>query len=168
MQKLFARIDKAFMFILVTFCEMFIQFLIVQYGGSVFHCVEGGLSFTQWTLSLIFSSTTFIFSVIIKYIPLDKYIDSPKEYKKVNNEDSYGKENEDDRFYFPNDMTGDFEVFGVNFSKLSPTFKNIVGFGLIILVFICIIMGLRWIQNIRGQTSNNKKKKNKKEKKKQK
>jgi len=72
---IFARIDKAFMFLLVTFGEMFIQFLIVQYGGSVFHCVEGGLSFTQWTLSLIFSSTTFIFSVIIKYIPLDKYID---------------------------------------------------------------------------------------------
>jgi len=72
---IFARIDKAFMFILVTFGEMFIQFLIVQYGGSVFHCVEGGLSFTQWTLSLIFASTTFIFSVIIKYIPLDRYID---------------------------------------------------------------------------------------------
>ena len=72
---IFARIDKAFMFLLVTFGEMFIQFLIVQYGGSVFHCVEGGLSFTQWTLSLMFASTTFIFSIIIKYIPLDKYID---------------------------------------------------------------------------------------------
>ena len=71
---IFARIDKGFMFLLVTFGEMFIQFLIVQYGGGVFHCVEGGLSFNQWTLSLIFASTTFIFSVIIKYIPLDRYI----------------------------------------------------------------------------------------------
>ena len=72
---IFARIDKGFMFLLVTFGEMFIQFLIVQFGGGVFHCVEGGLSFNQWTLSLIFASTTFIFSVIIKYIPLEKYID---------------------------------------------------------------------------------------------
>ena len=63
------------MFLLVTFGEMFIQFLIVQYGGGVFHCVEGGLSFNQWTLSLLFASSTFIFSIIIKYIPLDKYID---------------------------------------------------------------------------------------------
>ena len=81
---IFARIDKGFMFLLVTFGEMFIQFLIVQYGGGVFHCVEGGLSFTQWTLSLIFASTTFIVSVIIKYIPLDRYIDyylAPKEDK---------------------------------------------------------------------------------------
>ena len=91
-----------------------------------------------------------------------------QKYKRTNNEDSYGKENEDDRFYFPNDMNGDFEIFGINFSKLSPKFKNIVGFGLIFLVFICVIMGLRWIQNIRGQNNNNKKKKNKKEKKKQK
>ena len=72
---IFSRIDKGFMFILVTFGEMFIQFLIVQYGGGVFHCVEGGLSFNQWTLSLLFASSTFIFSIIIKYIPLDKYID---------------------------------------------------------------------------------------------
>ena len=72
---IFARIDKGFMFILVTFGEMLIQFFIVQYGGGVFHCVEGGLSFTQFTLSLIFASSTFIFSAIIKYIPIDKYID---------------------------------------------------------------------------------------------
>ena len=81
---IFARIDKAFMFLLVTFGEMFIQFLIVQYGGGVFHCVEGGLSFNQWTLSLIFASTTFIFSAVIKCIPLEKYIDyylAPEEDK---------------------------------------------------------------------------------------
>ena len=91
-----------------------------------------------------------------------------QKYKKINNNDDYyGKEEDDDRFYVPNNIDGDFEVFGINFSKLSPRFKNIVGFGLIFLVFICVIMGLRWIQNIRGENGN-KKKKNKKEKKKQK
>ena len=72
---IFARINKGFMFCLVTFGEMFIQFLIVQYGFGVFHCVKGGLSLTQWTLCIVFSSTTFLFSIIIKTIPLDKTID---------------------------------------------------------------------------------------------
>ena len=95
---------------------------------------------------------------------------SNQRNKKTYNEEAYNaNENDDeDRFYFPNDMNGDFEIFGINFSKLSPKFKNIVGFGLIFLVFIFIVIGLRWIQNIRGQNGNNKKKKNKKEKKKQK
>jgi hypothetical protein len=72
---IFARIDKGLMFCLVTFGEMFIQFLIVQYGSGIFHCVKGGLSFTQWTLCLIFSLSTFLFGILIKIIPLDKYID---------------------------------------------------------------------------------------------
>ena len=80
---IFARINKGFMFIFVTLGEMFIQFLIVQYGSGVFHCVKGGLSFTQWTLCLIFSSSTFLFSVLIKMIPLDKTID----YYLASNED---------------------------------------------------------------------------------
>ena len=86
---IFARINKGFMFILVTLGEMFIQFLIVQYGSGVFHCVKGGLSFTQWTLCLIFSSSTFLFSVLIKMIPLDKTIDyflssnEDKEFKPI-------------------------------------------------------------------------------------
>ena len=80
---IFARINKGFMFIFVTLGEMFIQFLIVQYGSGVFHCVKGGLSFTQWTLCLIFSSSTFLFSFLIKMIPLDKTID----YYLASNED---------------------------------------------------------------------------------
>jgi Ca2+ transporting ATPase len=72
---IFARINKGLMFCLVTFGEMLIQFLIVQYGSGVFHCVKGGLSFMQWILCLIFSSSTFLFSALIKNIPIDKTID---------------------------------------------------------------------------------------------
>ena len=98
-------------------------------------------------------------------IKINRYVKKPtQKTKKVNNEDSYNKNEEEDRFYFPSDG-GDFEIFGFNFSKLSPTFKNLVGFGLIIFVFICVIMGLRWIQNIRGQNVGNKKKKKKDKKK---
>ena len=80
---IFARINKGLMFCLVTFGEMFIQFLIVQYGEGVFHCVKGGLSFTQWTLCILFASSTFLFGLIIKTIPIDKNID----YYLANKED---------------------------------------------------------------------------------
>ena len=99
-------------------------------------------------------------------IKINRYSKKPNpKNRKINNDNMYEKTDDDDRFFMPNDFDGDFELFGFNFSKLSPKFKNIVGFGLILLVFICIIIGLRWIQNIRGQNTN-KKKKNKKEKKK--
>ena len=99
-------------------------------------------------------------------IKINRYAKKPNpKNRKINNDNMYEKTDDDDRFFMPNDFDGDFELFGFNFSKLSPKFKNIVGFGLILLVFICIIIGLRWIKNIRGQNTN-KKKKNKKEKKK--
>ena len=99
-------------------------------------------------------------------IKINRYAKKPNpKNRKINNDNMYEKTDDDDRFFMPNDFDGDFELFGFNFSKLSPKFKNIVGFGLILLVFICIIIGLRWIQNIRGQNTN-KKKKNKKKKKK--
>ena len=99
-------------------------------------------------------------------IKINRYAKKPNpKNRKINNDNMYEKTDDDDRFFMPNDFDGDFELFGFNFSKLSPKFKNIVGFGLILLVFICIIIGLRWIQNIRRQNTN-KKKKNKKEKKK--
>ena len=84
---IFARINKGLMFCLVTFGEMLIQFLIVQYGSGVFHCVKGGLSFMQWILCLIFSSSTFLFSALIKNIPIDKtidyYLDSNEDKDKL-------------------------------------------------------------------------------------
>jgi Ca2+ transporting ATPase len=72
---IFSRINKGLMFCLVTFCEMSIQVLIVQFGYSVFHCVYGGLSIKQWQLCLIFSSTTFIVNFVTKFLPFEKMID---------------------------------------------------------------------------------------------
>jgi magnesium-transporting ATPase (P-type) len=73
---IFSRINKGLMFCLVTFCEMSIQVLIVQFGYSVFHCVYGGLSIKQWQLCLIFSSTTFIVNFVTKFLPFEKMIDT--------------------------------------------------------------------------------------------
>ena len=67
-----SRINKGIMFIIVTSCELVIQIIIVQFGFGIFHCVKGGLSFSQWKISILFSLTTFIFNFIIKFVPLNK------------------------------------------------------------------------------------------------
>ena len=67
-----SRINKGIMFIIVTSCELVIQIIIVQFGFGIFHCVKGGLSFSQWKISILFSLTTFVFNFIIKFVPLNK------------------------------------------------------------------------------------------------
>ena len=68
------RINKGIMFIIVTSCELIIQILIVQFGHGIFHCVKGGLSFSQWKISILFSLTTFLFNFIIKFVHLDNIV----------------------------------------------------------------------------------------------
>ena len=88
---------------------------------------------------------------------------NPK-YKNQNYDDNY-RDQQEDQFNFPSDMERDFELFGINFSNLSPKLKNLIGITLIILIFVCVIAGLKWIQKIRGENDKSKKKKNKKDKK---
>ena len=78
-----SRINKGLMFILVTSCELLIQILIVQFGSGIFHCVSGGLSYSQWRICILFSLTTFIVNFTIKFIPVDKKIDKYLEKKQM-------------------------------------------------------------------------------------
>lgn len=59
----------------------------------------------------------------------------------------------------------DLVIFGFNFNNLSGNTKNIIGVGLILLIFIAVIGGLKWIQSIRNGGIKNNKKKDKKKKK---
>ena len=97
-------------------------------------------------------------------IKVNRYQKKKPQNQKKTNDDEYFQRDENEQ-YIPRDMDGDFEIFGMNFSKLSPNIKNFIGFSLLILVFVCIFIGLNWIQKIRGENNKNKKKKNKKEKK---
>ena len=83
---IFSRINKGILFIIVTSCELIIQIIIVQFGCGIFHCVRGGLSFSQWKISILFSLTTFLFNFIIKFIPLNKAIDSFMNKKDLKTE----------------------------------------------------------------------------------
>ena len=70
----FKRITRAKLFCIVTFIELAIQILISQEGRIVFHCVNGGLSGVQWLICLGFSISTILFNFIIKFIPLERFI----------------------------------------------------------------------------------------------
>ena len=99
-------------------------------------------------------------------IKVNRYQKKKPQKQKNENRDEY-YQRDDDEHYIPRDMDmeGEFEIFGMNLSKLPPKIKNIIGFSLLILVFICIFIGLKWIQKIRGENNKKKNKKNKKEKK---
>ena len=71
----FIRINKGIMFCIVTLSELTIQIILSQIGRQVFHCVIGGLSFTQWMICFGFSISTMLFNFLLKFIPLEKYID---------------------------------------------------------------------------------------------
>jgi hypothetical protein len=70
----FKRITRAKLFCIVTFVELAIQILISQFGNIVFHCVDHGLSGMQWLICLGFSISTILFNFIIKFIPLERFI----------------------------------------------------------------------------------------------
>ena len=53
----------------------------------------------------------------------------------------------------------DFTVFGFNFTKLSSKYRYIIGGCLILLVFLSVIYGLKWINDIRNEGKKLKKKK---------
>ncbi len=55
----------------------------------------------------------------------------------------------------------DFNIFGFNFTKLSDKYRYFIGCLLIAFVFLSVIYGLKWINDIRNEGKNLKKKKKK-------
>ena len=72
---IFVRIDKSLLFPLICFVEMGLQAIIIEFGNEALHVVERGIAGNQWGYTLLFSFMTFVVSIIIKFIPLEKIID---------------------------------------------------------------------------------------------
>ena len=68
------RITRSLLFPLITFFEMALQVILVQFGNTVFHCCERGLTGKQWGICIGFSAITFVVSFICKLIPLENCI----------------------------------------------------------------------------------------------
>jgi hypothetical protein len=85
---------------------MGLQAVLITFGNTVFHCVENGLTGTQWGISFGFGAITFVVSVICKVIPLEILIekclgtvedDDDEEDNKEKNDDNEKKEDEEDK-----------------------------------------------------------------------
>ena len=80
------------------------------------------------------------------------------EDNKSNNE----KDERMDSIYMRNREDNlDFNIFGFNFTKLSDKYRYFIGCLLIAFVFLSVIYGLKWINDIRNEGKSLKKKKNK-------
>ena len=65
-------------------------------------------------------------------------------------------------FYTRNENDFDLNIFGFNLKNISQMWKNVIGIGLICIVFGSILIGMKWINDIREKGKNKKKKKKKK------
>ena len=94
---IFIRINDNFFFPLITIVELALQIIIIECGGDAFKVTERGLTWQQWLTVLGFSLITFVLSVIIKLIPIDKNIqnvlDNMTKSNKVANMEDLKKEN---------------------------------------------------------------------------
>ena len=100
------RITRSILFIIISLCEMGLQAVLITFGNTVFHCVENGLTGTQWGISFGFGAITFVVSVICKVIPLEILIekclgtvedDDDEEDNKEKNDDNEKKEDTEDK-----------------------------------------------------------------------
>ncbi len=73
---IFKRVQNSILFIIITIVELGLQVLIVCIGKSVFHVSNNGLTGDQWGICIGFSAITFVVSIIVKFLPLEKCIDS--------------------------------------------------------------------------------------------
>ena len=87
------RIHRSFLFIIITFCEMGLQVLMIFVGNAVFHVSFNGITGIQWGICIGFSAITFVVSFIAKLIPLEKLID--KCLVKKEEDDNNGDNNDD-------------------------------------------------------------------------
>jgi Ca2+ transporting ATPase len=69
---IFKRIHKSLLFIFITTSEFAIQYLIIQYGGTIFKCSIGGLTQEQWGICVAVGSVSLVLSMFLKCFNTDR------------------------------------------------------------------------------------------------
>ena len=81
-----------------TIITVILQIILIEVGGDAFKCTERGITGYQWLTCIGFSLITFVLSVIIKFIPIDVFIqrilDNISRGNKVAGEDDLISKNE--------------------------------------------------------------------------
>ena len=74
---IFKRLEKNIFFIIIIVLEIGLQIILIFFGSSTFHIIDGGLTGVQWGICIGFSAITFVISIFAKSIPIDKFFDKP-------------------------------------------------------------------------------------------
>ena len=107
---IFKRVGRSLLFIIITLVELGLQVLIVCIGKSIFHVANNGLTGEQWGICIGFSAITFVVSIIVKFLPFEKCIDScladdeeedgkNQNLRKQNEPSDISSENTKERFH---------------------------------------------------------------------
>ena len=92
------RIGNNLFFPIIICGELILQIILIEVGGDAFKCTERGITGYQWLICVGFSLITFVLSVIIKFIPIDVFIqrilDNISRGNKVAGEDDLISKNE--------------------------------------------------------------------------
>ena len=83
---IFKRITRSILFPLITLLEMILQIIIVCFGKSIFHVANNGLTGEQWGYCFGFSAITFIVSIIVKFLKIEKCFKSDDSGNDNNSE----------------------------------------------------------------------------------
>ena len=73
---IFVRIGNNLFFPCVTVSEIVLQIILIEFGKEAFKCTERGITGIQWLICVGFSAITFVLSVVIKMIPMQKWIEN--------------------------------------------------------------------------------------------
>ena len=95
------RIGNNFFFPIIIFGELILQIILIEVGSDAFKCTERGITGIQWLICIGFSSITFVLSIIIKFIPVDSFIQRildnfTRENKIAGEEDLIKKDKNDE------------------------------------------------------------------------
>ena len=71
---IFVRIGNNLFFPIITFGELVLQIILIEVGSDAFKCTERGITGMQWLICIGFSLITFILSLVIKFLPIDVFI----------------------------------------------------------------------------------------------
>lgn len=66
---IFVDIHKNIWFIVIEILELGMHVVLIQFASKVFKVCRGGLTLNQWGICILFGLTTFIVSIICKFIP---------------------------------------------------------------------------------------------------
>lgn len=87
---IFVDIQKNWWFVIIEMVELGMHVILIQFFSKVFKVSRGGLTANQWLICILFGLTTFVISIICKFVPdnwfkcFDRFDEKEEAEEQVN------------------------------------------------------------------------------------